>query len=55
MTDEKSKTSDVNPDEPHTFVEVPGTFPEKYAVCGGFMGDKFRPDMETEGYLVHPN
>lgn len=54
MTDEKPKTSDVNPDEPHTFVLVPDSFPEKCAVCGGFWGDVFRPDAATEGTPVHP-
>jgi len=54
MSDDKN-TSDVNPDEPHTFVEVPGTFPEKCAVCGGFKGDIFRPDKSTDGYPVHPD
>lgn len=54
MSDDDKK-SDVNPDEPHTFVEVPGTFPEKCSVCGGFKGDMFRPDMATDGFPVHPD
>ena len=54
MAEEKTKQTDVNPNEPHTFVLVPDSFPEKCAVCGGFWGDVFRPDKEKEGTLVHP-
>lgn len=54
MSDE-NKTSDVNPEEPHAFVEVEGTFPEKCAVCGGFMGDTFRLDGAEVGTPVHPS
>ena len=49
MSDEQAKTSDVNPDEPHAFVEIPDSFPEKCAVCGGFMGDTFRLNGAAEG------
>jgi hypothetical protein len=51
MTDE-TKKSDQNTLEPHAFVEIPDSFPEKCEVCGGFKGDILRLDG-GEGTPLH--